>query len=193
MLRTFTVAHVAVAVVVILVGVGVPSAVSAQVPVSSFEQVATKVKTGDTVYVTDSTGTEYKGKLSDVSVSSLTLQTDGTPRQFLAATVTMVRRQQRDSLKNGLFIGLGIGAAIGVLGAATCSGGDSSDCNASARGLFALTSAGIGVGLGVGIDALVPGKKALIYRADSRSSAATINIFPIVSPTRRGLAVRVVF
>ena len=45
----------------------------AQPAVSSFDQLAAKVKVGDTVYVTDATGLEYKGRISDLSASSLAL------------------------------------------------------------------------------------------------------------------------
>jgi hypothetical protein len=56
-----------------------------------------------------------------------------------------------------------------------------------------LVGAGIGAGAGVGIDALIPGKKVVVYRAASGAAAAQISVAPILTPKRQGVAVRVVF
>ena len=100
---------------IIAVVLGVPSAATAQAPVSSFGQLASRLQPGDTVYVTDAAGTEHTGKLADLSASSLTLQRDGAPRSFAAEDVRAIRWQQPDSMLNGMLIGLTAGAAGGAI------------------------------------------------------------------------------
>jgi hypothetical protein len=168
-----------------------PALAWAQAPVPSFDQVLTRVKVGDTVFVTDATGREVKGKVVDLSASSLALRSGSERQEFPAAQVRARTWQKPDSLVNGLLIGLCVGAGVGfVMGWGIAE----DDANEALVGtVFGLVGAGIGVGAGVGIDALIPGKKILVYRAPSSPSAARISIAPILLPTRQGVAVRVVF
>jgi hypothetical protein len=56
-----------------------------------------------------------------------------------------------------------------------------------------LMFAGIGAAAGALIDALIPGKKVLVYSAPSASSAARVSVSPLVSRGRQGVAVSVRF
>ncbi len=171
--------------------IAMPMLAAAQAPVTSFDQVLTRVKIGDTVFVTDATGREVKGKVLDLSASSLALRSEGTRQQIPAAEVRTLQWQEHDSLINGMLIGLCVGAGVGfVMGLGIAE----DDANQALVGtVFGLVGAGIGVGAGVGIDASIPGKKVLVYRAPSSPSAGRISIAPILTPRRQGFAVRVVF
>ena len=56
---------------------------SAQEPVRDFSQLNTRLKPGDTVWVTDAQGREIKGKIRELGPSALTL--DGTGTGTIAA------------------------------------------------------------------------------------------------------------
>ena len=102
--------------------------------------------------------------------------------------MSMIKRRQRDSLANGALIGLAVGAGLGyVLLGTACE-----DRSCQSWALVFLGGAA-GVGIGAGVDAQIPGKKLLIYRAASSPAAARITISPFLTPRRQGVAVRVVF
>jgi len=171
-----------------------PALAWAQAPVTSFDQVPTRVKIGDTVFVTDATGREVKGKVLDLSAASVALSSGSERQEFSAAQVRTLVWQQHDTLYNGLrkglFIGLGVGAALGVVGVAATEQGVNKGLVWAATFLI---GGGIGAGAGAAFDAMNPGKKVLVYRAPSAPSAARISIAPILTPRRQGVAVRVVF
>ena len=76
-----------------------------------------------------------------------------------------VRAREHDPLKNGMLIGLGVGAA---LGSAWCIGAiadDSGDIDARvecAEG--AIVFPGLGTLIGLAIDAAIPGRMRLVYQ-----------------------------
>lgn len=59
---------------------------------------------GSTLYVTDVRGQRVKGRLQELSESSLTLLVDGTPRVISGESVVKIERG--DSLENGFWLGL---------------------------------------------------------------------------------------
>lgn len=128
----------------------------------SFDELQRILKAGQMVVVTDETGRETKGKVADVSPSSLVLleleiTRDGreawtAKRTFANAVVRKI--VLRDSLWNGSLIGLGVGAVPGVIlgaGIATYCYNEATECSS----LGALIAAGIaaaGAGIGAAID-----------------------------------------
>lgn len=99
-----------------LATVSSPANVTAQTVARSFAELEVRVKTGDTVYVVDGSGRDTKGRIELLSAASIQLTLDGRRREFLETDVTRVeRRGRRDSIRNGLLIGLGTGAALGFL------------------------------------------------------------------------------
>lgn len=169
----------------------VPSAGLAQPPTSSFEALASRLRVGDTIYVTDAANHEQKGTLHELSVSQLVLDTGGDLRRFPEDGVQRVRLQGPNPLGNGALIGFAIGAGLGVVG--MVAGCAESDCTAGGAVLGIAMLGGIGAGIGVGIDAAVPGKKILIYQGGSVSSGATVGLSPIVAMRRQGLALSIGF
>ncbi|RPJ62692.1 MAG: hypothetical protein EHM24_25630, partial [Acidobacteria bacterium] len=115
------------------------TATFAQMPVSDFGQIGTRVRVGETVYVTDSAGREHKGMLFDLSASQLVLESGGKRQDFPAGQVAAISWRAPDPLGNGALIGMGIGA--GIMGLAVLT--NCSDC-----GPWAL--AGIAIYGGIG-------------------------------------------
>ena len=96
-----------VAVFVILV----PSPAPAQSIANTFEELQTVLKKGQTVIVTDASGQRIKGKVADMSPSSLVVFIPEA-RTFAEGTVTEIRAT--DPLWNGALIGAAIGTGLAV-------------------------------------------------------------------------------
>jgi len=83
--------------------------------VRSFEELQTILKVGQKVAVTDDRGGEIKGKVGELTASSLVvLAPVNRNRTFTKDSITKIRRT--DSSWNGALIGLGVGAAIAAAG-----------------------------------------------------------------------------
>ena len=160
---------------------------AAQEPVRSFDQLNTRLTPGDTIWVTDAQGREIKGKVQSLAPEAITLKGDG-PRTIAAGDVRIISERRRDSLANGALIGLAVGGVgIGVACLASAEGPDQDWCLVAA-----LVYGSIGAGIGVGIDALIPGKKRVAYRAPG-SSQARLSLAPVITPRARGAALSFAF
>ena len=84
-----------------------------------FADLQRLLKPGQSVIVTDESGKDTQGILSDITPSSLTLLGPGG-QTFGETAVTKVT--VRDGIWNGVLIGLGVGAVIAAL---ACRGSDS--------------------------------------------------------------------
>jgi hypothetical protein len=158
-----------------------PLTAGAQTVVTSFTELPTVIKTGDTVDVTDAKGRTLRGRISDVSRSSLELTArrrapDGSEPfvsvgRFSETDVREIRLQRRDSLRNGTLIGLAIGLGIGFFPAAGifCHGGYE-DFSASAGSCAAFLGivGGIGAGAGLAVDAARVQHRMVYYKASVR-------------------------
>ncbi len=107
----------AAAVLVLAMALGAANVAAAQEPVTSFDLLNTRLMVGDTIWVTDAQGREVKGKIRDLSPASLLVDVGGTPQDFQATRVGMIRTQRKDPLWNGALWGALAGA---VTGAASC-------------------------------------------------------------------------
>lgn len=178
---------------VVLVGwvLATAAPASAQEPAASFDALAGRVHIGQVIWVTDATGREARGRLEQLSRDGLVVKTNGS-ETFAAADVRRVRARDRDSLKNGTLIGLGIG---GGMGAAWCIGAladDSGDIDAGVECAEGLTVfPGLGALIGLAVDAAIPGKMRVIYQASSSDGApgARLLVAPLVSSRVKGVAV----
>ena len=102
-----------------------------------------------TVYVLDDTGQETTGELLQLDADALVLLVEGTERRFEAEQI--IRLDKRgDSVRNGLLIGVAIGAVLGLM----------SDAGPLVGAL------GFG-GIGLGIDALRRGRTTLYEASGS--------------------------
>jgi hypothetical protein len=175
--------------------VATAAAVSAQEVAPSFDALAGRIHVGDRIWVTDATGREVRGRLERLSSDELVLKDNGSDT-FAAADVRRVRARDRDSLKNGTLIGLGVG---GTMGTAWCIGAiadDSGDIDAGVECAEGFTVfPGLGALIGLAVDALIPGKVRVVYQASlpREASRASLMVVPLFSSRQRGLAVSFVF
>jgi hypothetical protein len=159
---------------------------AAQEPVRDFAQLNTRLRPGDTIWVTDAQGREVKGRIAAIGADALTLDAGGS-KTFSAGDVRLVMERQHDSLANGALIGLGVGGlGTGLACLASADGADREWCF-----LAAIVYGGIGAAIGLGIDVMIPGKKLVAYRApgSTGSSQARLSVAPFVTPRAKGLAV----
>jgi len=160
-----------------------PVAAQAQESARSFDELHLRLKPGDTVWVVDAQGREVKGKLRELSSTSLTMDSWGR-KTFRAETVRLVKQKKAHPFGWGVLIGGGAGALIAI--ALIAQEPD------EASGVEPLILGGIGAGVGIGIAALVPRKEFVVYRAPG-SNPVRVSLAPVVAPRARGIALRFVF
>ena len=139
------------------------------------------VKPGLTVSVVDEDGRKIEGRVAVVSEQALRLSRRGGSEEIPFDRI--VRIDRPDSLKNGALVGLSVGLALGISGAAVQARGS------EAKWVFAsLLSNGVACTLlGTGIDALVDSRRTL-YERGRRTHA---RVSPIVGQGVRGAALSV--
>ena len=132
-----------------------PVLAGAQEPVKSFDQLNTRLKVGDTIWLTDAQGREIKGKVQGLGAASLTLEAR-TPLLFAPADVRVIQERRPDSVKNGALIGMGAGGAVAIVSMLTL---DFEGCTVGCvAGVIGYLGA-IGAGVGALVDVMIPGKK----------------------------------
>ena len=173
--------------------------VSAQDIATSFEQLQGLVKPGDTVDVTDASGRRTKGKLGELSATSLELlvrqtQSDGSEKwvpkaRFSEGEVRQITRERRDSLRNGSLIGLAVGGGLAL---ALVKGGHCRSCS-EPETVYpgALLLVGLGVGIGAVIDALNFERTTVYLTPGQRSSR--VQVLPFLSKSAAGAKMSVTF
>ena len=167
---------------------------AAQEPVTSFSELAGKLRPGDTVWVTDAQGRELKGRIGSLEPGAMTLRGGG--RTFNLSDVRQVTVRRGDSVGNGATIGLAVGALAGLgAGIAACAAYPKDDplrgdACLMAIGLFWMPGMAVGALVGVGIDAMIPGKTLVVYRAPvpGAHAAPRVSIAPLVTSRAKGVA-----
>ena len=81
----------------------------------SFTDVQRTLQPGDTVDLTDASGTKTRGSVTGVQPSALRLAVAGVEREWTASDVKEIRRRG-DSVKNGAIIGAVAGGVLGGIG-----------------------------------------------------------------------------
>jgi len=150
----------------------------------SFDELRMRLKPGDTVWVVDAQGHEVKGKLHELSSTSLTMDSWGR-KTFQAEAVRLVKQKKAHPFGRGALIGFGAGALIAL--ALIAQEPD------EASGVEPLILGGIGAGVGIGVAALIPRKEFVLYRAPGSSNPGSVSVAPVVAPRARGIALRFVF
>ena len=126
----------------VLLAAATASAAEAQIA-DSFEQLRLLVGPDNRITVTDRSGQESTGSITDLSPSSLTLLVQDTPHVFDAADVGAIRQRRSDSIRNGARNGFwtGVGIAGGTFAIAHyTTDGDNPD---SGTWIYLLTVYGI--------------------------------------------------
>ena len=86
---------------------------AAQEPVKSFDQLNTRLKVGDAVWVTDAQGREVKGRITSFAPAAIGVDAN-VARVLRADEIRAVEHLRRDSLWNGALIGLSVGLGAGA-------------------------------------------------------------------------------
>jgi hypothetical protein len=133
----------------------VPGLAAAQSIAGSFEELRRTLKTGQTVIVTDSSGERIRGRVADVSPSSLKILVPGA-RTFAEGSVSEIRRPP--SSKKGAIIGGATGAGLAIWDYSI----DTSEPD-NAKITAVLIS--MGTAIGAGIDAMINKRGKVIFRA----------------------------
>jgi hypothetical protein len=170
-----------------LLGFGLADAEAQQA--TSFEQLQLLVKAGDTVSVTAFSGQVIKGKVAELSPSSIRLVSNRVAHDLAEADVSEIKQRRADSLGNGARNGAITGAVFGVLGA-LISDCPSDSCAGDRVGVAGVMTA-LGTGIGVGIDALIV-RTQVVYRSRGRSSTR-FNITSLLQGGNKGIRLSVSF
>ena len=167
-----------------------PALCAAQKPVTSFEQLNTRLKPGDTVWITDAEGREIEGRIQALAPDRITLE-GGNANVFAAHDVRIIRDRERDSLKNGTLIGLGVGGGLALAWCVAAVASDPSISPGVECFEGAVVFGGIGTLFGLFIDASSPGKMRVAYSAPGAAGPphARLSIAPMITPRTKGVAV----
>jgi hypothetical protein len=179
-----------------------PRNASGQVVATSFEELRTLVKSGDTIYVTEANGRKTKARLGELTQSSLELLVRKTapdgretfvPQSRLAERdIRQIQIERGDSVLNGTLIGLAVvgGPWLLACNPATdwCYYNDGANLY---RGLALITS-GIAAGIGALIDAGIRERVLVYYQAPGRQSQR-VHLSPFVSKSAAGVQMSVRF
>ena len=161
-----------------------------QTPAASFEQLIAEgaVQPHETVYVTDVYGHRVKGKLGELRPGGLVLMQGVGRIQMNEAEV--VRIQRRDSLQNGLWLGLGAGVAAAWIAPHVFCDLPDEECAAIVFAAIGLPSIAAGTITGALVDAAI--KKTVFQLAGTRGSAR-IQVSPVLGGRRAGVLATIRF
>jgi hypothetical protein len=157
-----------------------PATAWAQGIAKTLDELRLITRPGDTVTVVDNGGVEVSGRITTLSPASLVLQVNGASREWKDAEIRTIRQRRGDSLGNGAWWGLGIGA--GLAGLAVAATGVE-DGEAGYAALAVAVYGGLGAAVGVGIDALITRKYVIFERP---GTSARWRLEPVVSPRAQG-------
>ena len=170
-----------------------PMLAFAQTPATTFADVPRVLETGRKVVVTEADGRRTKGRVAEITPSSIALLVRdewGTERRQVFSDGGIRTINRTDSVWNGLLIGLGAGiVASEVFVRQNCGPrGYDNECAAIVTAVGWVTFVPGGATVGALIDKFTGND--LLYRAVSGS---TFSIAPIVGPTIGGVAVSLRF
>lgn len=161
-----------------------------QTPALSFEQLIAEdaIRPRQTVYVTDVWGHEVKGRLGELRPGSLVLMQGAHKIQMPEADVKRI--EPRDSLLDGLLLGLGAGIAGAFIAPHLICDLPDAECAAVAFAAVGLPSIAGGIVAGALIDAAI--KKTVFEFAGTRGSAR-IQVSPVLGRRRAGALATIQF
>ena len=165
---------------------GAPGAAFSQ---TDADEIRRLVKEGQKIVILDDQGRKLTGRIGELRSDALMLVT-GPDRNEVAYTRILRIDRPHDGLADGALIGLGTGAALGLVGALAAamddSGWGSPDPGDVAR-TAPLVLGGIGAVIGLGLDAAIR-REPNLYQ---RQGAARISLSPMVGRNRHAVAISV--
>jgi hypothetical protein len=162
----------------------------AQEAAHTLQDLQSSIRTSDIVRVEEFGGNRFQGKVESVSGTSLRIRIKGVSREFHEPEILLVRKQYRDSIRNGLLTGAAIGGAAGAIIGAVVSDAFCDGCgNFQAGGALAIGALGAGIGAGSGAlgDWLRKGYKTVFSMPQTTN--IRFNVSPLLSKTTRGVSV----
>ena len=154
----------------------------AQTPAASFGELIAEgaVREKQSVYVTDVWGNRVKGRLVDLRPGSLVLMQGS--REVPMAEADVTRIQRRDSIANGLLLGLGAGFAAGWISTHLFCDLPDDECAGIVFAAIGFPSMAGGAVAGALIDAA--NSKTVFRFSGTRS--ASIQLSPVLDVRRAG-------
>ena len=173
-----------------------PHRANAQVVATSFEELRAIVKPGETVFITDTSGRKSKGRLGQLSASTLELlarQTGPDGRETLVPQSRLSERDVRqiqvdrgDSVLNGTLIGLAVVGGPWLLACNPATDWCYYNDGANLYRVIALVTSGIGAGIGALVDAGIRERVLVYYQPPTRGSSG-IAVSPFASKSAAGM------
>jgi hypothetical protein len=158
-----------------------PTGAPAQTVASSFEELRQVLKKGQSVVVTDASGQRTRGKVGDVTPSTLVVFIPGA-RTFDQDIITEIRAP--DPLWNGALLGAGIGTGFALWDYLI-------DPSEPGNGAIFTVAIGLGAAIGAGIDALLNKGGKVVYASPRRTRHVVLS--PFLGKDRQGAMVSVRF
>lgn len=164
---------------------------------TSFEELRSLVKSGETIHLTDANGRTIRGRIGDLSDSSLEVLTrDITPdgreifvpqRRLSESEVRQILVQRSDPVWKGTLIGLAAAAwpAATVIAYGSQATRDNY-ANGEAMVATGVVLFGVGAGIGAWIDAAIKERTLVYYRSPNQPSR-TVQIVPRVTKSAAGI------
>jgi hypothetical protein len=182
-----------------LVLVFAPIQARAQLIATSFDDLQTTLKQGDSIQVTTARGDRLKGDVLEVSASGLELRIK-TPRPEASTPAAAQRRlveddvrqillEHRDDLWNGTLIGLAVTAFPGIVtiawGLNAADEGYTTGAEIAGAGIVIL---GIGAGIGATVDASIHRRTTVFLRLPAPRTSR-VSVAPLLARTAGGVRV----
>jgi len=169
----------------------VPQAL-AQTAARTFADLGGVVKVGQEITVTDASGVEVKGKITQLSPTSLSIAAGEATRTFTENEVRLIQQKRADSLLNGTLIGAGVGVGVPLAIAGILCASDDEDCEWDGSAWAAVAVyAGIGAAAGALIDYAVKGNKTVFVPGER--TKPSVSFAPLIGRDRKGVQVAVGF
>ena len=167
-----------------------PLSSTTQAIASSFRHLGEQLETGRTIWVEtavldEKPGPGVKGKVLEMSSSTLTLEVKGARRTFAEDDVLVVSERHTRAAR-GALIGLGIGAGLGAATLAWgCAKGAEAGCGYAQFGASYLTVVGVSLGamIGKGFH-----RERVLFRAADLTRRPVARVAPFVGRGRAGVA-----
>jgi hypothetical protein len=164
---------------------------SAQDVTDSFSELGSRVKLGSTLFVSDGEGHPIKGKLTNITASSVSLKVGRHEQTFAVDRIRQITEQRRYTSR-GATIGFLAGAGLVLLSEAltdddACSGYNADICSTGFTAEMAVVMGGLFAGVGAGIGAGITHER-LVYRAPTTAPSRSVALAALGS--KPGIGVR---
>ena len=159
-----------------------PHAAAAQDVPSSLEalQASGLLRPGEPIVITDRFGQRTKATLEQLSPASLEVLTDNQQQRFTADGIWRIER--RDSIQNGLWIGVAAGIAAAIIAPRVACDLPDPECSAIVVAAIGLPAIGAGAVAGALTDAAI---RKTVYQA--LPGSARLQFTPVLSGTTKGI------